>query len=106
MTGTTRTAPDLDHLSLTLEGGDYSSKRQALQSLRHIERDAWANVSASVLRVLVTALQRQLECRDNPSWLHKETATILGNIGPGSKTAIPELMHLLRGGIPDPVDRK
>jgi HEAT repeat protein len=88
---------------LALEGGDHAVKRQALQSLRDQDEQEWADAAAEAVLPLVNALKGQLLSDPKQTVNLKETATVLGNMGPHSKSAVPQLVGLLRDGVPDPV---
>ncbi len=86
-----------------LDNGDDTSRRQALLSLREHAEQEWATVPAEVVRNLVKSLKVQFLSEMKQPFIHKEVSTILGNMGIRSKTAIPQLVELLKEGIPDPV---
>ena len=86
-----------------LEKGGEASRRQALQFLKHIERSEWDTAPPSVLQSLVASLQQQLLGETTHPWIQREVATILGNLGRHSKTAVEQLIRLLQDGIPDSV---
>src|SRR5216683_1288056 len=88
---------------LALDDGDDTSKRQALQSLRHHDEQEWATAPIEISHSLVKALRGQLLNGTKQPFARKEVATILGNMGPRSKSALPQLIELLQEGVPDPV---
>jgi HEAT repeat protein len=93
----------LRRLILALEGGDHAAKRQTLQSLREQDEKDWADAPGEAVLPLVHALQGQLLPDPKQAFNLKEAATILGNMGLHSKSAVPRLVELLRQGVPDPV---
>ncbi len=97
---------DLDQLHTNinaLDKGDDASRRKAIRSLRHLEQHEWITAPTAVLHSLVLSLQRQLICAERRPFMHKELVTILGNLGPRSKSAVPQLIQLLQEGTPDSV---
>lgn len=98
--------PDLVQLNrhiLAIDDGDDASRRQALQSLRQHAEQEWAATPNQVIESLVKVLKGQLHNELKQPYPHKEVATILGNLGLRSKSAIPQLVELLQEGVPDPV---
>src|SRR5690349_15664338 len=96
-------AGELREHILVLAKGDDASQRQTLHSLRQVEPSEWAAVPPSVLQSLVESLQQQLLGGTKSPFIHKEIATILGNMAPGSRAALPQLLLLLQDGNPDSV---
>ncbi len=97
---------DLDqfHTNINaLDNGDDASRLKAIRALQNVEQQEWTTAPTAVLRPLVLSLQRQLLCDMTRPYIHKEVATILGNMGPRSKSAVPQLIQLLQEGIPDSV---
>ena len=88
---------------LALESGDDAVRRQALQSLRGHNEQEWGTIPVEASQVLVKALKGQLLHATKQPFAQKEAATILGDMGPLSKTAVPQLMELLNDGVPDAV---
>jgi HEAT repeat protein len=88
---------------LALDDGDDTLRRQALQSLRHHDEQEWATAPIDVSHSLVKALRDKLLNGRKQPFAQKEVATILGNMGTRSKSALPQLIELLREGVPDPV---
>jgi HEAT repeat protein len=88
---------------LALEGGDNALKRQTFQSLRGQDEQEWADAPSEAILPLVNALKGQLLYDPKQTFNQKEAATILGNMGLHSKSAVPQLVELLREGVPDPV---
>lgn len=88
---------------LALEDVDETSKREALQSLRDHNEQEWATVPDPVIHALVKSLKDQLVSAMKQPMVQKEIALILGNVGPRSKTALPQLIELLHQGVPDHV---
>ncbi len=92
----------------TLNHGDDAASRLVLQSLKAYKEDEWASGPPETVQNMIEALRRQLSSHQllkgtkQPS-IHKDVAIILGNMGPRSTAAIPQLMELLQTGIPDPV---
>jgi HEAT repeat protein len=88
---------------LALDDGDDARRREALQSLRQHDEQEWADAPVEIIQSLVEALTRQLLDGTRAPFIRREAATVLGNIGPRSKSALPQLIELLRDGVPDPV---
>src|SRR5215467_11359581 len=88
---------------LTLAKGDDTTRRQALQSLRRHGEHEWATAPSDVTRTLVEALAGQLLKRTTQPFLLKDAVAILGNVGPLSKSAIPQLIELLDNSVSDTV---
>jgi len=88
---------------LALDDGDDTLRRQALESLRHHDEQEWATAPIEVSHSLVKALRGQLQNGMKQPFAQKEVATILGNLGTRSKSALPQLIELLHEGVPDPV---
>jgi HEAT repeat protein len=88
---------------LALDDGDDAPMREALQSLRQHDEQEWAGAPVEIIHSLVEALTRQLLNGTRAPFIRREAATVLGNIGPRSKSALPQLIELLRDGVPDPV---
>lgn len=86
-----------------LNEGNDRTRRQALHSLKDHEAKEWAGVSVEVIALLVGSLQRQLDSGMTTPALRQDTVTILGTIGPHSKTAIPQLIDILQDGVPDAI---
>jgi HEAT repeat protein len=88
---------------LSLDDGDDAQRRESLHSLRQHDELEWAAAPAEISDFLVKALTRQLLNRTRAPFIQKEVATVLGNIGSRSRTALPQLIELLRDGVPDSV---
>src|SRR6266404_3268778 len=88
---------------LALDDDDNNLRRQALQSLRHHDEQEWATAPIEVSHSLVKALRGQLLNGMKQPFARKEVATILGNMGTRSTSALPQLIELLHEGVPDPV---
>jgi HEAT repeat protein len=88
---------------LTLANGNETAKRRALQSLRLHEQNEWATAPVEVSLSVVEALKGQLLKEKAQPFLQKDAVTILGNVGPLSKSAIPQLVELLDSGASDTV---
>jgi HEAT repeat protein len=86
-----------------LDQGDETARRQAIQALRRHEAQDWAVAPHGICQALVISLRHQLRDVAKPPLILKDVATILGNMGPHSKPAVPQLIALLQEGIPDPV---
>jgi HEAT repeat protein len=93
----------LGHHIQSLDKGNDVSRRQALHSLKDHDETAWATVSLEAINSLVGSLQRQLLNGTTQPAIRQETVTILGKIGPRSKSAIPQLVELLEEGVPDAI---
>jgi HEAT repeat protein len=85
---------------LALDDGDDTLRRQALQSLRDHDEQEWATAPMEVSDALVKVLQGQLLNGMKQPLAQKEVATILGNMGPRSKPALPQLIELLHEDVP------
>jgi HEAT repeat protein len=88
---------------LSLDDGDDAQRRESLHSLRQHDEQEWAAAPAEIRDSLVKALARQLLNRTSAPLIQKEVAAVLGNIGSRSRTALPQLIGLLRDGVPDSV---
>jgi HEAT repeat protein len=88
------------HIQAVLSG-DGTSRRQAILYLKEQEEQHWAGAASEVIHPLVQALQQQLLGTTKQPVFRQEVATLLGNLGPHSEPAIPELIELLQDGIPD-----
>jgi HEAT repeat protein len=86
-----------------LEEDDDALARHALQSLRQVDEQEWAAATVEISNSLVGALTRQLSTGTRAPFVQREAALVLGNIGPRSKSALPQLIALLRDGVPNPV---
>jgi HEAT repeat protein len=95
--------PQLRKHILALDDGDDTVRRETLESLRQHDEQEWATVPIEVTHSLVKALKGQLLNEMKHTFVQKEMATILGNLGPRSKSAFPQLMELLHEGVSDPV---
>jgi HEAT repeat protein len=84
-----------------LKTGDKPSRLEALRSLKTHERPEWATAPPELVGPLVESLRCQLTGSPGgngltfPPAFRQEAATILGNIGPRSGPAIPQLIELL-----------
>jgi HEAT repeat protein len=76
-------------------------RRDALQSLRVHDEQAWTSVPLQVRNSVVAALQGQSFSGANRLSAQKDMAAILGNLGPLTKSAVPQLVALLQNGIHD-----
>jgi len=97
---------DLDNLRQhiqTLDNGDDVSRRQAIQALKDHEEEEWAAAPLGVIHSLVEALQRQLLSGTKHPFVRQDVVAVLGNLGHRSGPAVPQLVELLRDGIPDGV---
>jgi len=88
------------HIQALAEGDD-AARRQALQSLRTHDEKEWAGAPREATHSLVEALKAQLLKGTKQPFPQKDVVTILGNIGPQSKSAIPQLVELLNGDVSD-----
>jgi HEAT repeat protein len=95
--------PQLHRHILALDSGDETARRQALQSLRQHDEQAWATAPLEECESLVQALKGQLRSGMKRPSAQKEAATILGNLGPRSRSALPQLLELLREGVGEQV---
>jgi HEAT repeat protein len=88
-----------------LKSGNENSRRDTLQTLKQHERADWDGLGQEPIRNLVEALRHQLpKSQENgakPPLFRQEIVTILGNIGPRSQAALPQLVELLADGTPD-----
>src|SRR6476620_7658533 len=92
----------LRHHIQALNKGDENSRQKAIHSLKTHNEEEWAAAPDEVIPPLVKSLQSQLLGIKQPS-VRQEVATILGNMGPRSEAAIPQLIELLQEGIPDAI---
>jgi HEAT repeat protein len=88
-----------------LTGGDKSTRQEAVRSLKTQEEQDWVSAPADILGPLVEALRGQLVERGGgpspfgfPPHFRQDVATVLGNIGPRSAPAVPQLAELLKKG--------
>lgn len=88
---------------LALQDVDDASRRQALQYIREYDEQEWATVPDPVIYDLVKALQGHILSVTKQSWAQKDIALILTNMGPRSKSALPQFIDLLQDGVPDHV---
>src|ERR1700730_17496943 len=88
------------HLLAVAEGDD-AARRQALQSLRAHDEKEWATAPRELTQSLVEALKAQLLKGTKQPFPQKDVVTILGNLGPQSRSAIPQLVELLNSDISD-----
>jgi len=88
-----------------LNSGNEPLRRDAIHALKQHEKTEWEAVPAEITRPLVESLRKQLpKSLDNgakPPLFRQEVVTILGNIGPRSEPALPQLVDLLADGVPD-----
>lgn len=84
-----------------LDGGDDTARRQALQSLLPHNEQEWAAAPAEAIDPLLKALTSLRPGGIKSPSAQKEAATILGNMGPLSKSAVPQLVGSLAEGVPD-----
>lgn len=94
---------DLNKNILILERADEASRRQIVRSLSEHEEQEWATVPSEVIQLLVKILKPLLRSDMRQPYIHKDVATILGNMGLRSKSAIPQLTELLKESIPDAI---
>jgi len=87
----------------TLEKGDEPSRRQVIVSLRSCDEKEWTEVPSQQAHALVDALLGQLASNGKPSFMPKEVAIILGNMGSHSKSAVRQLAELLNESNPEPI---
>lgn len=95
---------DLPHLQQhirALDGDDDTARRQALQSLLQHDEQEWATAPAEAIAPLLNALTSLRPNGIKSPSAQKEAATILGNMGPLSKSAVPQLVDWLAEGVPD-----
>jgi HEAT repeat protein len=90
-----------------LTDGDKSSRQEAVRSLKRHEEQDWRTAPPEVVGPLVEALRCQLVARGEgegprpfgfPPPFRQDVATVLGNIGPRSAPAVPQLAELLKKG--------
>ena len=93
--------PQLQQHLRALEGGDETARRQALQSLLQHDGQEWATAPAEAIDPLLKALTSPSPNGIKSPFARKEAATILGNMGPLSKSAVPQLIDWLAEGVPD-----
>jgi HEAT repeat protein len=95
----------LNHQIHALTSGDETSRREAIQTLKHQEAAEWESVSADNIDNLVEALRQQLPrtmaAGVKPPLFRQEVVVTLGNIGARAAPALPELLELLSDGVPD-----
>ena len=93
--------PQLQQHLRALEGGDETARRQALQSLLQHDGQAWATAPAEAMDPLLKTLTSPSPNGIKSPSARKEAATILGNMGPLSKSAVPQLIDWLAEGVAD-----
>jgi HEAT repeat protein len=87
-----------------LNRGDKSSRQETLRSLKSHPEQEWTTAPHDIIGPLVEALRFPLtekgaeEGLNFPSAFRQEVATVLGNIGPRSEPAVPQLAGLLKKG--------
>jgi HEAT repeat protein len=92
-----------------LTRGDGATQREAIRQLKQHESREWADVPVKLVRPIVSALQRQLGNGKHDAssgalpGFRQEVATVLGRIGRGAESAVPELSALLAPGTADAV---
>lgn len=84
-----------------LDKGDGASRREAIHFLKGQEQIEWASAPLEVIHSLVESVQNQLVVGMKQPLNCQGIVTLLGNIGPRSEPAIPQLIELLREGNPD-----
>src|ERR1700722_10702061 len=92
---------ELQDQLLALDHVEEASRRQAMQSLKQHDRQAWASVPVNIIHTIVKSLQNRLQGVLGYPSIRQDVATVLGNIGPLAKSAVPELIELLQNGVPD-----
>ena len=88
---------------VSLEKGEDSSRREVIQALRQYVEQEWAEAPQDVVQSLIDSLLQQVHHNATAPFMQKEVATILGNMGPRSKSAVPQLVEFLQDGVPDPI---
>src|SRR6516162_6059184 len=91
----------IHHDIRALQNGKDSSRRYALQSLKQLDEKTWAAAPRKVIHSLLDALQRHLQNGAKQTLFRHEVVTILGNLGPRSEPALPQLIDMLRDDIAD-----
>ncbi|MBM3996246.1 MAG: hypothetical protein FJ303_19150 [Planctomycetes bacterium] len=88
-----------------LRSGSENARRDTIQALKPIERADWDHIPNELVKQTVDALRQLLpRSQDNgakPPLFRQEIVTTLGNIGPRSSPALPQLVDLLVDGVPD-----
>jgi len=88
-----------------LTAGNETARRDAILAMKAHERSEWDKLPGSVIKPLVDSLRKQLpKSQENgakPPLFRQEVVAILGNIGPRSEAALPQLVDLLADGVPD-----
>jgi len=93
----------LNKYILAIDDGDDPSRQQALQALRQYDEQEWASAPSEVCQAVVKALRGQLRNGIKQPVAQKDIAIILGKLGRRSKSALPQLLELLREGVADSV---
>ncbi|MCS7045239.1 MAG: HEAT repeat domain-containing protein [Gemmataceae bacterium] len=88
---------------VALVRGNEATRRDVIAALRNHEEREWMEAPAGECNALVVALKQQLKAEAAQPLVLKNIAAILGNIGPRSKSAIPQLIQLLEPGVAEPV---
>jgi HEAT repeat protein len=91
----------LDHDIRALSNGDDACRRQAIHSLKDHGEQEWATAPREAIRSLVEWLQNQLASGTKRASSRQEVVTILGKMGRRAEPALPQLIDLLKEGVPD-----
>jgi len=90
-----------------LKTGDEATRRDVIHALKQHERAEWDVVSDDLVHSLASVLAQHLPKNQAAGMkqplFRQEVVTILGNIGPRSEPALPNLVELLDQGIPDAI---
>jgi HEAT repeat protein len=89
-----------------IKTGSEAARRDAILALKQHERSEWDAITNEPIRFAVETLRHQLPPRSvengvKPPMFRQEVVTIIGNIGPRSEAALPQLVDLLADGVPD-----
>ena len=86
-----------------LDKGNDAAQRQAIHSLQELEQEDWAAAPTAAFRAIMAALLHHLQAPMKPPFIHKVVTSILGKMAPRFNSAIPQLILLLKEGVPDAV---
>ncbi|MBI1830287.1 MAG: HEAT repeat domain-containing protein [Planctomycetes bacterium] len=88
-----------------LKSGTEASRRDTIVALKPVERADWDAIPNDLIKQVVDALRyllpKSLDNGAKPPLFRQEIVTTLGNIGPRSSPALPQLVELLNDGVPD-----
>lgn len=84
-----------------LNSSDLNTRRDAIHALK--EQQDWSEVPADLVKHFVESLRHQLTNGIKQTSLRQDLLIILGRFGAKADAAVPELIDLLKDGVPDGV---